>query len=185
MPINLTFDSIGTGLRADLGNTDGESLFIGQEATVITTDFANAIFGNGDNQRVVIRGEVASASATTVQLSSDNISLSISDSGSVSNLGNGSTSRAAQMAGNGTSLTNAGTMTGNVGVYLFGQENSIVNTGLIEALSPTPVGTSVYAIRAWATGTVDPNLINVIENHGTLLSNFLAIDADAPTEMCF
>ena len=34
MPLFYSSDNIGTGIRADLGSTVGETVFVGQEATI-------------------------------------------------------------------------------------------------------------------------------------------------------
>ncbi|MEB8385784.1 hypothetical protein OO012_00970 [Rhodobacteraceae bacterium KMM 6894] len=178
MPLYFTSDSIGTGIRADLGTTFEETVFVGQEATLVSTNGNHAVAGTGDGQIATIRGELYGTGVTTLELIGDNVMIDLSDTGSVTNTGTDIGNEAVSIAGDNATLHNAGTISGRVGAYIYGQEGSLVNYGTISSYATILDGSSMYAVRMRAFFANTSDEISTIENHGILSSNFLAIDAD-------
>ncbi|MCA0870177.1 hypothetical protein LCL97_05050 [Seohaeicola saemankumensis] len=173
----VTFNSVGTGVRYDLGATDYEGIFISDGATVASTTTV-AIQGSGDYQTVQVRGELLTAGSNATYLQGDYSTVSVFEGGLVSAVASYYGAAAMYFTGAFNDVYNSGEISGNDGLFFSNGGATVMNSGVIQA-----IGTPAYylwgaAIQLGSNVQDDPNA-NLIVNTGIIQGENYAIQGEA------
>lgn len=174
----ISTDSIGTGIRVNLGTVD--DAVVTQGTSVVSSSGGNsAISGTGSSHAVQIAGEIVGSDGILLgDSSSDDFSnrVTISSSGSVMSFG----LVAIGVQGAFSRVANYGAVTGaSFGVSVSGQQSKVENFGIIQGNVNLNEGTvfSGLGVRLQNYGTInssnfavnsDANFADTIQNFGTI-----------------
>lgn len=178
MALIFTSDVITSGIIADMGTQVHEDVFVGREATLMSTNSMSAVAGSANFQRVVVNGELNSTSDTTIRLDGDTNAVTVGTTGSVTHSDGNWAEGAIRIIGDDAILNNSGYIAGDYGVSMRGESGSVVNHGTIASVEFYDANWTVFALSIRVPFGVTSTEIGTIENHGIISSLFNAIDAD-------
>jgi len=162
---------------ANLGVTTRQSVFVGSNASLVTTDTSLTMYGTGDYQTAMINGAVH-GEGSAVYFNGDGSRVNIGEGGSVTS-GSQYTSRAAvEMYGETSQIYNSGFISGASGTFSRSYGSELYNYGTIMGATPTEEsGFDPFAVAVMTQFDAGDDVVHRIENHGTIISPFTAINA--------